>query len=66
MKRTDLLRKLTEIGKAKGDHLTLVRENGPHSIYRVAGVQVSIPRHREITEITAQKIIKQAEEGKPK
>lgn len=38
-----------------------VREGGEHTIYRVGDKQVSVPRHREINELTAKGIIRNAE-----
>jgi predicted RNA binding protein YcfA (HicA-like mRNA interferase family) len=38
----------------------LIRHGGSHDIYRVGDVQVTIPRHNEINEITAKAIIKEA------
>ncbi len=55
MKRTDLMKKLQEIGEVE-----LVREGGQHTIYRVGGNLVSVPRHREMNELTAKGIIRDA------
>lgn len=55
MKRRDLLKRLEEIADTE-----LVRHGGSHDIYRVGDVQVTIPRHNEINEITAKAIIKEA------
>jgi mRNA interferase HicA len=54
--RTELLKKLAAIGD-----LELVREGANHTIFRVKGSTVSVPRHREINEITARAIIRDAE-----
>ncbi|HEY1827633.1 MAG TPA: type II toxin-antitoxin system HicA family toxin [Acidimicrobiales bacterium] len=59
MKRTALIKKLHEIGPVE-----VVREGGSHTIYSVGGVKVSIPRHHEIGEGLAAKIIRQAQKGK--
>lgn len=63
MKRTDLLRQLAELAKAKGVELVFVREGGNHTIYRVGAKKFSVGRHNDIPENTARKILKQAEEG---
>lgn len=63
MKRTDLLRKLNTIAKAKGWELIEVREGGEHTIYRVGDKQLSVPRHREINEHTANGIIRTADKA---
>jgi predicted RNA binding protein YcfA (HicA-like mRNA interferase family) len=55
MKRTELLKRLAEIGT-----LELVREGANHSLYRVNGNVVTVPRHREIGEGLSKAILKQA------
>ena len=40
----------------------LVREGGQHTLYRLNGQNVVIPRHREINEITAKAIMKDLED----
>jgi mRNA interferase HicA len=56
MKRQDLVRKLAEVGA------TYVREGAEHTIYRSrSGLLISVPRHREVNEITAKKILRDAE-----
>ncbi|MGQ0625551.1 MAG: type II toxin-antitoxin system HicA family toxin [Sporichthyaceae bacterium] len=58
MKRTDLVRKLNEIARAKGfDSLTFVREGGNHTIFAIGAVRIPVARHTEIPENTARKII---------
>ena len=55
MKQLDLIRKLT------GEHsVVFVRHGGDHDWYRnvVTGVREAVPRHREIDERLARKIIK--------
>lgn len=63
MRRADLIRTLGQTAKDKGVELVLVREGSKHTIYAVGSVTVSVPRHREINERTAQGILKKAEEG---
>ena len=55
MKRLDLIRILDEEG------CVLVRQRGGHDIYRnvITGATQPVPRHREINELTAKKIIKE-------
>lgn len=57
MKRLDLIRHLQQYG------CVLLREGGRHSVYvnRTAGKSSTVPRHREINEILAQKICKALE-----
>ena len=48
MKRRDLVRKLEAAG------YRLVRDDGDHTIYaRPGSPSVSVPRHRELNELTA-------------
>jgi mRNA interferase HicA len=58
VKRKDLLKRLGKMGD-----LVKVGEGGNHTIFRINGTKVSIPRHREINELTAQGILKDAEEA---
>ena len=58
MKRRDLEKKLTELG------FTFERNGGDHDIFASkSGIWVSVPRHRDINEITAKKILKEARRG---
>jgi predicted RNA binding protein YcfA (HicA-like mRNA interferase family) len=52
MKRRDLIKLLVKNG------WSLERSNGPHDIYRKGNEREPVPRHKEITENTAQAIIK--------
>lgn len=54
MKRRDLIKKLESHG------YRAVRDTGDHTIYRASGRIVQVPRHREINELTARAILKQA------
>lgn len=63
MKRGDLVKRLRQTAKAKGLELETVREGANHTLYRIGSKQFPVPRHREINEMTAQGILKQAEEG---
>ena len=62
MKRTDLLRHLTEHG------CELLREGGRHSVFvnRKAGKSSTVPRHREINDFLAKKICKDLEVSAPR
>jgi hypothetical protein len=56
MKRRDLLRRVAKAADAKDVEWVFVR--GEHDVYRLGKtIQVSIPRHQEINEITARKIM---------
>lgn len=55
MKRRDLVKKLEAAGYRK------VRDDGDHTIYAKPGSpNVSVPRHRELNELTARGILKAA------
>ncbi len=54
MKRRDLIKKLADIG------CLLLRHGGKHDIYQnpKTGLSQPVPRHREINEFLARKIIR--------
>lgn len=54
MKYVALTKKLRKLG------FSLVRQGGNHEIWGKADLNVAVPRHREINEITAKAILKQA------
>jgi mRNA interferase HicA len=56
LKRKEVVRRITELGAV------LEREGADHTIYRNlrTGRLVPVPRHAEINEITAKKIIRDA------
>lgn len=61
VKRRDLIKRLKDIAKQRGVTYT-EKEGGAHTIVAVGGQQTSVPRHSEINEITASKIIRQIEQ----
>ncbi len=61
MKQRDLLKKLRQIADSKDLPFEFHREGGDHTVYRMGGQNLQIPRHREINENTARKIIRDAE-----
>lgn len=63
MKRTELLRSLRQQAKASGTSFELVRQGAGHEVWRFGSVMVTVPRHREINERTAQGIIRTATGG---
>lgn len=63
MNRRELLKELKMAARAKGQSLEFVREGGNHAIYRVGDFRFPIPRHGEIPERTARRIIKEVEES---
>lgn len=56
MKRAKLIKAIQALG------WRFTREGGNHTIYRKEGRddEIAIPRHNEVNEITAKKILKQA------
>jgi mRNA interferase HicA len=55
MKKTDLEKILKKLGAG------FLREGGSHEVWiSKSGKKFTIPRHREINEVTAKKILKQA------
>lgn len=66
MKRDALLRKIRKAASGAGIAFGEVREGSEHSIFRCGATSVSIPRHREINELTARRIQRdlEAELGK--
>lgn len=60
MKRTDLLRKLRAIAAAKCQPM-VVTEGGSHTRVKIGPVPLTVPRHREINELTARGILADAE-----
>jgi hypothetical protein len=62
VKRTALLRKIGTAAKQKGLDWRQVSSKGNHEKWRLgATVQVAIPRHAEINEITARAILNSTE-----
>lgn len=61
MKRRDLLRQLRRMARDRGvDYVE--REGGRHSVVCVGEAMVTVPRHREINEMTARNILRTVEE----
>jgi predicted RNA binding protein YcfA (HicA-like mRNA interferase family) len=55
MKRTDLIRQILALGAKQ------VREGGNHTLYvSRTGAPIQVPRHKEIKERLAQKILRDA------
>jgi hypothetical protein len=60
MKRRDLMKRLAKIAKAEDEDL-IITEGGPHTKVQIGDRVDSVPRHTEVNEITAQKIIRKME-----
>ncbi len=61
MKRRDLLRRIDRTAKEAQVEWRKLRDRGDHEVWVCGGVRVPVPRHREIAEHTAEKIMKQVE-----
>lgn len=60
MKRRDLIRKIAKAARAQGVDWT-VGEGGSHSVCKLGGHKIPIPRHNELNEMTARGILKSCE-----
>ena len=60
VKRTDLIKQITRAAQEAGVLFELHREGGSHTVYKINGLSLPIPRHREINERTAQSILADA------
>jgi len=57
-----LEKQLKKIASERGESL-VVKEGGSHSKVFIGEQMITVPRHREISEMTAKAIIKEAENG---
>jgi hypothetical protein len=48
VKRVELIREIRLAAQAQGLAFELERRHGPHDVYRLDGLIIPIPRHREI------------------
>ena len=62
MKRRDLLQMLASAARSRGLSWVLVRQGSEHEVWALDGRRITIPRHREINELTARGIMKALEE----
>jgi mRNA interferase HicA len=53
MKRRELLRRLADAAGEAGLAWELVRQGSSHELWRCGGALVTVPRHREINDLTA-------------
>lgn len=58
MKRTDLMKRLAQEAKARGESL-VITEGGAHTKVQIGADRTVVPRHGEINELTAKAILKQ-------
>jgi mRNA interferase HicA len=57
MKRADLIRRIGRTARAVGVSWRRLRATGAHEVWECGELRVSIPRHREINELTAEGIM---------
>lgn len=62
MNRADLIRRVGRAARRHEISWNRLRSTGAHEIWECGGLRVSIPRHREINELTAQAIMRVLEE----
>lgn len=62
MKRRDAIRKIADAAKRADVDWSPLRDMGSHQIWSLGGQRVSVPRHRELAEGTAEAIFKALEE----
>ncbi|WP_329109019.1 type II toxin-antitoxin system HicA family toxin [Micromonospora sp. NBC_01699] len=58
MKRADLLTVISKAAAEAGCDFIFVREGGSHTVYRFGSQQFTVPRHKEINELTARGILR--------
>ncbi len=63
MKRRLLISKVGQAAQVADIEWKLVRQGAQHEIWRCGDTKVSIPRHREINELTANSICKHLEQA---
>jgi len=63
MKRRVLLQELQMIAKNRGLSLDLIRHGANHDLYEVGIIRLTVPRHGDINEITASRIIREAKKA---
>lgn len=62
VKRRDLIAKIATAAQAAGLRWELIRDTGAHEIWSLDGRRISVPRHREINEMTARAILNDVED----
>jgi hypothetical protein len=61
VKKSHLLGRIGLEADATGKAWQLIRQGHSHEIWRCGAAQISVPRHREINELTAIRIFKNLE-----
>lgn len=63
MKRTKLMQEIAKQARAANIEWTFVRQGANHELWRFGTLPVTIPRHADINERTAQGILRAIEEA---
>ena len=58
MKRRDLIAMIDAAARDRGLDWRMLRQGAGHQIWELDGLRVVIPRHREVNEVTAGKILR--------
>jgi muconolactone delta-isomerase len=61
VKRSELIRRIRTAARSADLSWELVRQGSAHEVWRLDGRQITIPRHREINEVTATAIMRDVE-----
>jgi hypothetical protein len=61
VKRSKLIRRIRTAARSADLKWELVRQGSAHEVWRIGGRQFTIPRHREINEVTAMAIMRDLE-----
>jgi hypothetical protein len=61
VKKGDLKRRIKRAADAQGKEWRLVRQGGRHEVWQCGGTKITIPRHREINQLTAEAIFRDLE-----
>ena len=61
-KSRDIVKRIAKEARTKGLTFDLEREGANHTVYRLDGVMIPIPRHREVNEMTTEGIYKECSE----
>jgi len=62
VKRRDLVRLIADAARRRGMTWELVREGSAHEVWALDGRRITVPRHREIKEVTARAVLQAFEE----
>ncbi len=57
MRRRELLRNLESLGRSRGWELVFIRHGGKHDHFLIGPIHLTIPRHKNINEQLARKMI---------